>query len=54
MLLIPLTGYLVSTSEGDGVDLWGLVTVPAIVVAGEDAEPRIERVALTSIWCTMK
>ena len=35
MLLIPLTGYLVSTSEGEGVDLWGLVTVPAIVVAGE-------------------
>ena len=36
MLLIPLTGYVVSTSEGEGVDLWGLVTVPAVVTAGED------------------
>ena len=36
MVLIPLTGYLVSTSEGDGIDLWGLFTVPAVVGAGEE------------------
>ena len=35
MVLIPLTGYLVSTSEGEGIDLWGWLTVPAVVVAGE-------------------
>ena len=35
MVLIPVTGYLVSTSEGEGVDLWGLFTVPAVFVAGE-------------------
>ena len=35
MVLIPLTGYLVSTSEGEGIDLWGWFTVPAVVVAGE-------------------
>ena len=35
MVLIPVTGYLVSTSEGEGVDLWGLFAVPAVFVAGE-------------------
>lgn len=35
MVLIPVTGYLVSTSEGEGVDLWGLVTVPSVIVAGD-------------------
>ena len=35
MVLIPMTGYLVSTSEGEGVDLWGLFTVPAVITAGE-------------------
>ncbi len=36
MVLIPVTGYLVSTSEGEGIDLWGLFTVPAVVAAGEE------------------
>ena len=36
MVLIPLTGYLVSTSEGEGIDLWGWFTVPAVAVAGEE------------------
>ena len=35
MVLIPLTGYLVSTSEGEGIDLWGWFTVPAVAVVGE-------------------
>lgn len=35
VLLIPLTGFLVSTSEGKGVDLFGWFVVPALVVVGE-------------------
>ena len=48
MVLIPVTGYLVSTSEGEGVDLWGLVTVPAVIVAGE----ALRDLAIeTHYWC---
>ena len=48
MLLIPVTGYLISTSEGEGVDLWGLVTVPAVVVAGEE----VRDLAIEAhFWC---
>ena len=46
MVLIPLTGYLVSTSEGEGVDLWGWFTVPAVAVAGEEAPGPRDRCAL--------
>ena len=48
MLLIPVTGYVISTSEGEGVDLWGLATVPAVVVAGED----VRDLAIEAhFWC---
>ena len=36
MLLIPLSGYLISTSAGKGVDLWGGFTIPAVLVVGQD------------------
>ena len=36
MLVIPLTGLLISNSSGDGIDLWGLVTIPADIKAPED------------------
>ena len=31
IVLLPLSGYLISTSEGAGVDLFGLVELPALV-----------------------
>jgi len=31
MVVIPLTGYLISTSAGDGIDMFGLFEVPALV-----------------------
>ena len=31
MVLIPVTGYLISTSAGDGISLFGLTEVPALV-----------------------
>ena len=31
MILLPLTGYLISTSEGAGIDMFGLFDVPALV-----------------------
>ncbi|OFX12512.1 MAG: hypothetical protein A2516_04345 [Alphaproteobacteria bacterium RIFOXYD12_FULL_60_8] len=34
MVLMPLTGFLVSTSEGAGVSVFGLFEVPAVLVAG--------------------
>ena len=30
-VLLPVTGYLISTSEGSGIDMFGLVEVPASV-----------------------
>ena len=48
MMAIPLTGYLISTSQGEGIDLWGLFTVPAVVVAGEE----IRDLAIEAhYWC---
>jgi len=35
MVLIPLTGYLISTSAGDGVSMFGLFEVPALVAGNE-------------------
>ena len=35
MLVIPVTGYLISTSEGDPVSFFGWFDIPAVVVAGE-------------------
>ncbi len=34
MLLIPLSGYLISTSAGQGVEIFGLVQIPALVHGG--------------------
>ena len=31
MVLLPVTGYLISTSEGAGIDMFGLFDVPALV-----------------------
>lgn len=31
MLAMPVSGYLVSTSAGDGIDIFGLMTVPALI-----------------------
>ena len=35
MLVLPVTGYLISTSAGDGVSIFGLFEVPALVQGGE-------------------
>ena len=48
MVLIPLTGYLVSTSEGEGIDMWGWFTVPAVVVVGEGLR---ELAIEAHYWC---
>ena len=31
MVMLPVTGYLISTSEGAGIDMFGLFDVPALV-----------------------
>jgi cytochrome b561 len=31
MLVIPVSGYLISTSAGDGIDLWGWFEIPALI-----------------------
>lgn len=31
MVLVPATGYLISTSAGDGISLFGLLEIPALV-----------------------
>jgi cytochrome b561 len=35
MLLIPATGYIISTSAGDGISMFGWFEVPALLPAGE-------------------
>jgi cytochrome b561 len=35
MLLIPVTGYVISTSAGDGISTFGWLEVPAIFAVGE-------------------
>ena len=35
MVVIPVTGYLISTSAGDGISMWGLFEVPALVPENE-------------------
>ncbi len=35
MLLIPVTGYIISTSAGDGISIFGWFEAPAIFSAGE-------------------
>ena len=35
MVLLPITGYLVSTSEGAGIDIFGLFEVPALFEVSE-------------------
>jgi cytochrome b561 len=35
MLLIPVTGYIISTSAGDGISMFGWFEVPALLPAGE-------------------
>lgn len=35
MLLIPVTGYVISTSAGDGISIFGWFQVPAILAVGE-------------------
>ena len=31
IVLVPVTGYVISTSEGDGIDMFGLFEVPAFL-----------------------
>lgn len=35
MLLIPVTGYIISTSAGDGISMFGWFEIPALLPAGE-------------------
>ncbi len=36
MLLIPATGYVISTSAGDGISIFGLFEIPAILPVSEN------------------
>lgn len=36
MLLIPATGYVISTSAGDGISIFGLFEVPAVMSVSEN------------------
>ena len=41
MVLLPVTGYLISTSEGAGIDMFGLFDVPMLVdVTAATSRPR--------------
>ncbi len=35
MLLIPITGYVISTSAGDGISVFGMLEVPAVLPVSE-------------------
>lgn len=35
VVLLPATGYLISTSEGAGIDLFGLFEIPALVTVSD-------------------
>ncbi|MDX1512150.1 MAG: cytochrome b [Gammaproteobacteria bacterium] len=35
MILIPVTGYVISTSAGDGISVFGWFEIPAIMPAGD-------------------
>ena len=37
VILLPVTGYLISTSEGAGIDLFGLAELPALFAVSERA-----------------
>lgn len=37
MLLIPATGYVISTSAGDGISVFGLLEIPAVLPVSETA-----------------
>jgi cytochrome b561 len=37
MLVVPVSGYLISTSAGDGVSVFAMVDVPALLVLGDDS-----------------
>ena len=43
IVLIPVTGYLISTSEGAGIDMFGLVVLPALFdISGQVRDVAIE------------
>ena len=37
MLLMPVSGYLISTSSGDGIDVFGVFTLPALLQIDKQA-----------------
>ena len=37
MFLIPITGYFISTSEGDGISIFGWFEIPALFAISESA-----------------
>ena len=37
LVLLPVTGYVISTSEGAGIDLFGLIELPALFAVSEGA-----------------
>ena len=50
LIVLPVTGYLISTSEGAGIDVFGLFEVPAFfdVSGGTATSPSIS----TTTWHT--
>ncbi|MFT5720725.1 MAG: cytochrome b561 [Motiliproteus sp.] len=35
MLIIPVSGYFISTSAGDGIDMLGLIEIPALIAVSD-------------------
>lgn len=44
MVVLPVSGYLVSTSDGDPVSVFGLFSVPVLVVLSKDATEVVDAV----------
>lgn len=52
-LLIPISGYLVSTSKGDPAELFGLLALPALWSGGEQWQEFVAGLHETLAWGTL-
>ena len=51
MILVPVTGYAISTSEDAGIDMFGLFELPALLRKnGEAPRPRHRPAFLSGLW----
>ncbi len=52
MLAIPISGYLISTSAGDAIPLFGDISIPAVMTLQPDGARLAEQVHLILAWMT--